>query len=166
MALDPATLPNDVAALKAMLVAASAKVQDLDAEIETLKLTIAKLQHDKYGASSERTSVLMDQLELQLDELVARRAQETATDEIADAAKADAAPTEPQKPVKPRGTPARRPLPSHLPRERVIVPAPCVCQSCGSNVSGGVAPPCSPVTRAWRRRPRASVRAGARRATG
>ena len=43
MPLDPADLPDDVAALKALLVAASLKVDDLDAEIENLKLTIAKL---------------------------------------------------------------------------------------------------------------------------
>ena len=69
MVLDPAALPDDVAALKAMLIAADkravvaeARAHDLDAEIETLKLTIAKLQHDRFGNSSERTSVLMDQL--------------------------------------------------------------------------------------------------------
>ena len=65
MVLDPAALPDDVAALKAMLIAADkravvaeARAHDLDAEIETLKLTIAKLQHDRFGNSSERTSVL------------------------------------------------------------------------------------------------------------
>jgi transposase IS166 family protein len=83
MVLDPAALPDDVATLKAMLVAASKRDHDLDAEIETLKLTIAKLQHARFGNSSERTSVLMEQLELQLGELVERRAQETAADEIA-----------------------------------------------------------------------------------
>ena len=60
MALDPAELPDDVASLKAMLVAASIKADDLDAEIENLKPTIVKLQHDQYGKSSERTSVLME----------------------------------------------------------------------------------------------------------
>ena len=102
MVLDPAALPDDVAALKAMLIAehkraveAEARAHDLDAEIETLKLTIAKLQHDRFGNSSERTSVLMDQLELQLGELVERRAQETAADEIAAAQTA----TKPEAPT-------------------------------------------------------------------
>ena len=58
MALDPAHLPDDIAALKAMLVAASVRADDLDAEIENLKLLLAKMRHDKFGASSERTSVL------------------------------------------------------------------------------------------------------------
>ena len=92
-------------------VEAEARAHDLDAEIETLKLTIAKLQHDRFGNSSERTSVLMDQLELQLGELVERRAQETAADEI-DAAQTATKPEARQQ----RRMPARRPLPEHLPR--------------------------------------------------
>ena len=132
MALDPAQLPDDIAALKALLVAASVRADDLDAEIENLKLTLAKLRHDKFGASSERTSVLMDQLELQLDELVARRAQETVADEIAATAPSPDTPgVSPATAKVPRRVPARRPLPAHLPRERVIVPAPQACACCG-----------------------------------
>ncbi|MGE0699246.1 MAG: hypothetical protein AB7O57_09150, partial [Hyphomicrobiaceae bacterium] len=74
MALDPTQLPDDVAALKAMLIAADARASeaearanDLDAEIETPKLTIAKLKRDRFGPSSERAQ-LLDQLELQLGE--------------------------------------------------------------------------------------------------
>ena len=136
MLLDPAQLPDDIAALKALLIAADnravvaeARATGLDGEIENLKLTIAKLQHGKFGNSSERTSVLMDQLELQLDELVARRAQETAADEIAAAAQVPASAQ--TTPKTPRRIPARRPLPEHLPRERVIVPAPSACPCCG-----------------------------------
>ena len=84
MVFDAAQLPDDIASLKAMLIEenrraaeAEARASDLDAEIENLKLQIAKLRHARFGNSSERTSVLMDQLELQLGELVERRAQET-----------------------------------------------------------------------------------------
>ena len=141
MALDPMQLPNDVATLKALLVAehaariasdtraleAETRAKDLDAEIESLKLTIAKLQRDKYGASSERAR-LLDQLELQLGELVERRAQEAAADEIAASLSAATG----KKP--PRQKPARRPLPSHLPRERVMHAPPTVCPCCtGTN---------------------------------
>ena len=122
MPLDPSELPNDVATLKAMLIAASLKVDDLDAEIENLKLTIAKLQHDQHGNSSERTSVLMDQLELQLGELVERRAQEKAAEDIAAAQSATGATK--AAPPKQRKIPARRPLPDHHPRERVVLPSP------------------------------------------
>jgi hypothetical protein len=56
MVFDPSELPDDIAALKAMLIAANKRVahaekreRDLDAEIENLKLTIAKLQHEQFG---------------------------------------------------------------------------------------------------------------------
>ena len=131
MPLDPAELPDDIAALKALLVAASLKVDDLDAEIENLKLTIAKLQHDRHGNSSERTSVLMDQLELQLGELIERRAQEKAAEDIAAQAQASATKAEPPKQRK---IPARRPLSSKLPRERVVLPSAQACPCCGGKL--------------------------------
>ena len=129
MPLDPNDLPDDVAALKALLVAASLKVDDLDAEIENLKLTIAKLQHDRFGNSSERTSVLMDQLELQLGELVERRAQEKAAEDIAAAQSATGATK--AEPPKQRKIPTRRPLSDKWPRERVVLPSPSACACCG-----------------------------------
>src|SRR3990170_9046359 len=83
MRLDPAQLPDDIATLKAMLIAANVRVSSLDAEIANLKLTIAKMQRAEFGASSERGSKLIDQMELQLGELVARVAQDKAAAEIA-----------------------------------------------------------------------------------
>jgi hypothetical protein len=78
MALDPATLPKDVASLTALFLhenaarlAAEARSADLDAEISHLKLTIAKMKRAEYGPSSEKTARLIDQLEMQLGELVA-----------------------------------------------------------------------------------------------
>jgi transposase len=137
MVLDPAQLPDDVAALKALLIAANrravtaeARVSDLDAEIETLKLIIAKLRHGRFGASSERTSVLLDQLELQLGELVERRAEESAAEEITATQATQPHATAP----KPRRMPARRPLPEHLPRERIVLPSPAVCPCCGGRL--------------------------------
>jgi hypothetical protein len=41
-----------------------AEVRNSAAEIEDLKLTIAKMRRDKFGASSERGAKLLDQLEL------------------------------------------------------------------------------------------------------
>jgi transposase len=32
-----------------------------------------------------------------------------------------------------RRPPARRPLPAHLPRERIVYPAPAVCACCGNS---------------------------------
>lgn len=130
MLLDPAQLPDDIALLKAMPIEANRRASDLDAEIENLKLQIAKLRHARFGNSSERTSVPMDQLELQLGELVERRARETAAQEIAAArtpASSKAAPRQPS-------APARRPLPEHLPRERVALPSPQACPCCGGRL--------------------------------
>jgi len=69
MTLDPAQLPDDIATLKAMVIAAERKASDRGLEIEALKLTIAKLQRNTFGASSESGKKLLDQLELQLAEL-------------------------------------------------------------------------------------------------
>lgn len=118
MALDPAHLPDDIAMLKAMLL-------DRDAEIENLKLTIAKMQRDQYGAKSERGSKLLDQLELQLAELEEAKAQNKVAAELE--MPLGAAKPEPQNP-------ARRPLPGHLPRERVVHEGPHDCPSCGGEL--------------------------------
>ena len=65
-------LPNDVEALKAILLAEREThriaMRDQGLRIEKLKQTIARLQHDRYGQSSERRA-LLSQLELQLFEL-------------------------------------------------------------------------------------------------
>ena len=133
MAIDPATLPQDIAALTALLVASDARANraetralDLDGQIANLKLTIAKMQRDTHGASSEKGARLLDQLEMQLGELV----------EASSAGKTAAAieapqpvPAETETPQKP----ARRALPSHLPRERIVHAAPCACRHCGSD---------------------------------
>ena len=70
MAIDAAHLPDDIATLKAMIVAANARALDLDGQIAHLKLTIAKMQRDTHGASSEKGARLLDQMELQLGELI------------------------------------------------------------------------------------------------
>src|SRR5690606_40307167 len=90
------------------------------------EFTIAKLRRERYGASSERSDRLIAQLELQLVELEeTASAAETAV-EIAQAqAGVDEART------VTRRKPARRPLPEHLPRERIVYPAPTACPCCG-----------------------------------
>jgi len=82
-------LPDDIETLKAMLLAersarqAAEKLTKLrELEIEKLKHRIAKLQHERFGQSSERRA-LLDQLELQLFELEEDRAQAETAEEIA-----------------------------------------------------------------------------------
>jgi transposase len=135
------SLPDDVATLKAMLIAAQAALLDAQAKarnaeaeararallIEQMKFTIAKLKHERFGQSSERSAVL-EQLELQLADLEEDAAQAEATAQLtANAAAAEKITVTPFA----RRKPARRPLPEHLPRERVVYPSPSACPCCG-----------------------------------
>src|SRR3984957_4097483 len=88
-----------------------------------LKLLIAKMKRDRFGASAERGRKLLDQLEMQLEEL------ETAATE--DEAAANAAPNKTTERPFTRAKPVRGPLPAHLPRERVVLPSPASCPCCG-----------------------------------
>jgi transposase len=125
-------LPGDLAAAHAMILAeraarleAEALVSGARLEIERLRLLLAKARREQYGRSSERGAKLVDQLELQLTEL-----EETVAEDEA-AAEAAAAKTGTVVAEHRRRRPARRPLPEHLPRERVVVPPPTACPCCG-----------------------------------
>ena len=96
--------------------------------IEKLKFTIAKLRHAQFGQSAERGAIL-EQLELQLADLEENASQAQAQAELA-AAEATAA-TKINVVAFQRRRPARRPLPAHLPRERLVHPAPAACPCCG-----------------------------------
>ncbi len=132
--LDPATLPLDMAALRALLLqretehaaelqAARSGLQEQVLRNEQLKLRLAKLLRERFGASSEKLRTAIEQLELILGDL---------EEQIAETAS-----TEPQQPAAPepadtaRRKPARRPLPEHLPRKTEEHPAPCACPKCG-----------------------------------
>jgi len=125
-------LPEDVETLKAMLLAersarrtAEAQAHERALQIEKLKHTIAKLRHERFGQSAERRA-LLDQLELQLVELEEDQAQSETAGEIA-------VETVTVQPFH-RRKPARRPLPEHLPRERVLYPVPSACPCCGGGL--------------------------------
>jgi transposase len=129
------TLPDDVGALKAALLAERAARREFEARasgaeamVAHLKLLIAKLKRDRFGASAERGRKLLDQLEMQLEEL------ETAAAED-EAAAAHAAPD--KTTVRPfmRAKPVRAPLPAHLSRERVVLPSPTSCPCCGGKLA-------------------------------
>ena len=134
----PDNLPDDVDALRAALVAeqlarreAEARAAGAEAMVAHLKLLIARLKRDKYGASSERGRRLLDQLELELGELVAAASEDAAKAETA--AGKDGRGRHPDGP--PRGQPVRAPLPAHLPRERIVIPGPTACPCCGGKLS-------------------------------
>jgi transposase len=108
------------------LAAAEARASGAEAMIAHMKLMIAKLRRERYGQSSERGRRVLDQLELQLEELEA----ETSENAVADEATAGNV-------VNSfiRRRPVRAPLPAHLPRERVVMPAPCACPLCGGRLA-------------------------------
>ncbi len=120
-----ATDSHDTGALKAALAASEARAAAAEAQIAALTLMIEKLRRALYGRRSERSERLLGQLELALDELTA-----SATEDELAAEKAAAASTEVKGFV--RRKPSRKPFPDHLPRERVVVPAPTACECCGS----------------------------------
>jgi transposase len=142
----PESLPSDLAAAHAMILAeraarveaeaaaASAKAEAATAQadlsshealIAHLKLQIEKLRRELYGSRSERTARLLEQMELQLEDL------EAAATEDELAAERAAARTGTVKSFE-RRRPSRKPFPEHLPRERVVIAAPENCPCCGS----------------------------------
>jgi len=86
----PDNLPDSIDALRAALAAeqlarreAEVRAAGAEAMVAHLKLLIAKLKRDKFGASSERGRKLIDQLELELGELVAAASEDAAKAENA-----------------------------------------------------------------------------------
>jgi transposase len=120
----------DTAALKDMVIRQHAQISSHDAEVERLRLIIARLRRLQFGRKSEKIQREIEQLELQLEDLEAGNAekQEKTERRLAPAAAAVfAAATR---------KPARRPLPDHLPREvQVHVPEEKGCPACGGNLS-------------------------------
>src|SRR5437763_14817732 len=110
------SLPDDVDALKAALTEARAKLIGAEALIEHLQLVIAKMRRELFGPRSERSQRLLDQLELQLEELAAAAGE--------DAAETETAGIPVQGFTRPR---TRRNFPAHLPRRRIVHPAPVCC---------------------------------------
>ena len=123
--------PDDIDALRAALAAeqlarreAEARASGAEAMVAHLKLMIAKLKHEQFGASSERGRKLVDQMELKLEELEASAAEDAAAIPQPDVDDTNVRPFT-------RRRPSRGPLRAHLPRERVVLPAPTACPCCG-----------------------------------
>jgi transposase len=128
-------LPDDIEALQAALLAARAELavvrarqSDDQALIAHLKLQIEKLNRDRFGPRSERTTRLLDQLELTLEELETSATEDELAAEMASAKAANGTTAVASFSRK---RPSRKPFPDHLPRERVIVPGPLACACCG-----------------------------------
>jgi len=129
-----APLPTDLAEAHALilrqreeLAAATARASGAEAMIADLKLMIAKLKRERWGQSAERSRQL-DQMELQLEELKAAATEDEIAAEVA-------APESTVVKSFERRNPVRAHLPAHLPRERIVLPAPCSCPSCGGKLA-------------------------------
>ena len=131
-------LPDDVDALKTALRLATTRALQVEAELASARaqasddqaliahqhLQIAKLKRELYGQRSERAVRLLDQMELGFEELESAATE----DEIA----AEQAASRTTNVVAfTRKRPSRQPFPEHLPRERVVEPAPAACLCCG-----------------------------------
>lgn len=161
MAAVVSPFPDDVEVLKALLTAALERADEaearaanavaresaIEAVIAHLKLQIAKLRREQYGASAERSRRLLEQMELQLEDLEADAAQDDLAADIAADNTTSVAPFERRRPV-------RKPFPEHLPRERVVIPAPCSCPACGgsrlSKLGEDVTETLEVIPRAWK----------------
>ena len=123
-----AELPNDIEALKGMLLERSAKLEAAEAlvisqrlELEKLRFEIASMKRMKYGRSSEQLNRDLLQMQLSIEDLEASLAAKPP--EVRPAAKEPA----PEKP-------ARRPLPVGLAREEIVHENPCTCPDCGGKL--------------------------------
>src|ERR1700746_2697438 len=109
--LDSEALKALILTLREQVFSHQKQLASRDAEIEHLKLLIVKLRRMQFGRSSEKREYQIEQLELRLEELEARRSKETAA--VKESAPASTA----------MARPARRRLPDHLPREvRKVLP--------------------------------------------
>jgi len=111
----------DVEALKALVIAKSESLDSHAQQIEHLKLVIEKLRRMLFGTKSEKISIQLEQLELQLEE--------TKSAQAADEVNAE------RPVVKTKLKPARKPLPAHLPREVITHhPGHDCCPDCGGSM--------------------------------
>ena len=122
-------LPDDIDALKALVLAQRVSMDQMSAalasralEVEQLKLLIAKLQRMQFGRKSEKIGRQIEKLECRLEDL------------LADEGVVDAAPPA-SIPVRKRAASARPVLPPGLPREdHILEPTELACPQCGGNL--------------------------------
>jgi transposase len=147
MVISAAALPNDIEALKRLVLAREVELAEVHVDLATtradlvqsqsrestaealiahLRVTIEKMRREVYGQRSERSARLLDQMELELEELEATASE----DDLA----AERAATVAGTTVRSfsRKKPSRKPFPEHLPRERIVVAGPTACTCCGS----------------------------------
>jgi transposase len=128
--MSPATaatpLPDDVATLKALLLAERAAAAKLAGQNEHLRAIIKELQRALFGRRSEKAAH-PDQLQLALEDIEQALAQREAEAERADAT------LKASRTRQRRGN--RGALPKHLPREEIVIePGDQACPGCGGEL--------------------------------
>jgi transposase len=133
-------LPNDPAALKAIIAALQAENQKMTASlrahdllVQALRVRIAKLQKQKFGASSEKIEREIEQLELALEDLQLALAE--ANDPSPAAEEEPDTEAQAPEPAEPQETNRRRPKVSKdTPRERREYDPGKNCPDCGGDL--------------------------------
>jgi transposase len=121
---DPAALRDFATSLQTALAARDAEIYAQSLHIEKLKAQLALLRRNRFGRSSEKLDHDIAQLELVIGDLEEGRAEsQERTDAVTPATSA--------APKREKLHPVRKPLPEHLPRERVEHEVACVCPACG-----------------------------------
>jgi len=122
-----AAMAREVSARDAEISARDAEIYEKTLYIEKLKAQLAQLRRARFGRSSERLDEA-EQLELALEDLEREQGQRQQSSEALSSA-GDATKT---RPSPSREAANRKPLPDHLPRERIEHDGICACPKCGS----------------------------------
>jgi transposase len=93
--------------------------------IEKLKAQLAALRRARFGRSSEKLDSAIEQMEMLLGDLEEGQGEQASPEPNKIASSPIPAQT------RQRTQPVRKPLPEHLPRERVEHEAACTCPACG-----------------------------------
>jgi transposase len=132
---DDGDLPDDIDALKALLVKARASIsqmqQDMaerDLEIERLKAQIDKLKRMQFGRKSEKLGRQIEQLEARLEDLTSSRGAAETRDAQAGRKSASASKSTESERA------SREALPEHLPREEHVLEPEPTCLECGGEM--------------------------------
>ena len=135
MSQAPADMPDDPAALKEIIAGLQATLRAHDLLVQALRIRIAKLRKQKFGASSEKIEREIEQLELALEDLrvATAEADETPPDED-EALDQGPVPAE-EGEASPEKTRRRRPRVSEdTPRERRELDPGEACPDCGGDL--------------------------------
>ncbi len=117
----------DLEAVKALVRTQQRRLSSHETEIAHLKMLLDKLRRMLFGAKSEKIIRQVEQMEFQLEELEAIRAEEQVAEPLLleEAISSEASPVQP----------SRRSLPEHLPREvQTHRPDETCCPGCGGTL--------------------------------